>query len=96
LIDCSAGGNSPYQKLKTYPGYQVPLSSQVRNGADILTGAVGMIDKAKQAEQILKDHHADVVFIGRELLRNPYWPLYAKSELDGSIAWPDQYLRAIQ
>jgi len=96
LIDCSSGGNSPYQILETYPGYQVPLSSQVRKGADILTGAVGMIDKAKQAEQILKDNHSDVVFIGRELLRNPYWPLYAKSQLNGGGAWPDQYLRALQ
>ena len=74
----------------------IHLSSQVREGADILTGAVGMIDKAKQAEQILKDNHSDLVFIGRELLRNPYWPLYAKSQLDGGAAWPDQYLRAIQ
>ena len=96
LIDCSSGGNSPHQILETYPGYQVPFSSQVRKGADILTGAVGMIDKAKQAEQILKDNHSDVVFIGRELLRNPYWPLYAKSQLNGGGAWPDQYLRALQ
>ena len=55
-----------------------------------------MINKANQAEQILKDNHSDVVFIGRELLRNPYWPLFAKSELDGDTIWPGQYIRAIQ
>ena len=96
LIDCSSGGNSPHQQLETYPGYQVPLASEIRKGSHILTGAVGMINKANQAEQILKDNHSDVVFIGRELLRNPYWPLYAKSELDGDTIWPGQYIRAIQ
>ena len=96
LIDCSSGGNSPDQNLETFPGYQVPLASHVKKGADILTGAVGMINKPKQAEKILNDNHSDVVFIGRELLRNPYWPLNAKSELDGSTIWPGQYIRAIQ
>ncbi len=96
LIDCSSGGNSPNQILKVFPGYQVPLSSKIKKETGILTGAVGMIDKPNQAEQILANNHSDSVFMGRELLRNPYWPLYAKSKLDGDASWPDQYLRAIQ
>ena len=58
-----------------------------------MTGAVGLITDANQAEQILVDQQADVVLLGRELLRNPYWPLHAQMELDGAVGWPSQYLR---
>ena len=94
LIDCSSGGNSPQQDLKPYPGYQVQFAASIRNMANIPTGAVGLITTARQAEQILADEDADVVLLGRELLRNPYWPLQARDELDGENAWPSQYTRA--
>ncbi len=41
----------------------------------------------------MTDEDADVVLLGRELLRNPYWPLHARDELDGENAWPSQYAR---
>ena len=94
LIDCSSGGNSPQQNLKPYPGYQVQFAASIRSMANISTGAVGLITTARQAEQILADEDADVVLLGRELLRNPYWPLQARDELDGENAWPSQYTRA--
>jgi len=96
LIDCSSGGNSPYQQLQTYPGYQVPFAKQIRSGSEILTGAVGLITDPKQAEEILISGHADVIFLGREFLRTPYWPLYAEKILDSkNELWKDQYARAI-
>ena len=62
---------------------------------DIPTGAVGLITDASQAEQTLRNGDADVILLGRELLRNPYWPLYARDELDGvDDLWPRQYVRA--
>ena len=94
LIDCSSGGNTPDRPMNPYPGYQVPYSSRIKKEADILTGAVGLITSPDQAENVLQENHADVVLIGRELLRNPYWPLYAEYELDGYSAWPNQYLTA--
>jgi 2,4-dienoyl-CoA reductase-like NADH-dependent reductase (Old Yellow Enzyme family) len=94
LIDCSSGGNSPQQDLKPYPGYQVRFASRIREEAAILTGAVGLITTAEQAEKILADEEADVVLLGRELLRNPYWPLQARLSLDEiSSGWPSQYAR---
>lgn len=94
LIDVSSGGNSPAQTLTPFTGYQVPFAAAIREQAQIATGAVGMITKPQQAEDILEDGFADAIFMGRELLRNPYWPLHAAAELGDRIDyWPDQYKR---
>ena len=60
-----------------------------------MTGAVGLITQPEQAEEILANGRADVVLLGRELLRNPYWPIHAQKTLDGETAIADQYLRAL-
>ncbi len=73
LIDCSAGGNVAHAKIPTGPGFQVPFSEAIRK-TGILTGTVGLITSASQAEQILQEDRADLVFFARELLRNPYMP----------------------
>jgi len=93
LIDCSSGGNYSKQEFNLEPGYQVPLSKRIRKEAEILTGAVGLITEFKHAEEILKNEEADVIFLGRELLRNPYWNLYATGEID---EWPVQYQRSFE
>jgi len=94
LIDCSSGGNLPAAAIPVGPGYQAPLAAAIRRQAGIMTGAVGMITSAVQAEQIVGTGEADAVFLARELLRDPYWPLRAARELGQSITWPVQYLRA--
>ena len=95
LIDVSSGGNLAAQQLPPLiPGYQVPLASRMRRETGVLTSAVGLITDAKQAEDILNDGHADVVFLARELLRDPYWPLHAAAALGADATWPAQYLRA--
>jgi len=92
LIDCSSGGNVYNAKIPAGPGYQVPFSEAVRK-TGILTGAVGFITTAGQAESILQEEKADLVFLARELLRNPYFPLNAAKELGVDITWPVQYHR---
>ena len=94
LIDCSSGGNVPHAKIPVGPGYQVPFAERIRQEADIMTGAVGMITSPVQAEHIIRTGQADAVIMAREFLRDPYWPLRAGRELEQSIAWPVQYLRA--
>jgi len=94
LIDCSSGGNFFKQEINAEPNYQVKFSKAIRKEADILTGAVGLITEPVQAEKILKDNEADIIFMGRELLRNPYWPLNSMKELDGNNFPPNQYLRS--
>jgi 2,4-dienoyl-CoA reductase-like NADH-dependent reductase (Old Yellow Enzyme family) len=93
LIDCSSGGNSSKAKIPVGPGYQVPFAEAVRKSG-IMTGAVGLITSAEQAEAIVAAGKADVVFLARELLRDPYFPLRAAAQLGVETAWPDQYLRA--
>lgn len=94
FIDVSSGGLSEKQKIKGGTGYQVPFSDRIRKESGIATGTVGEITKAHQAETILKTGQADLIIIARELLRNPYFPLYAAKELRDNITWPVQYERA--
>jgi 2,4-dienoyl-CoA reductase-like NADH-dependent reductase (Old Yellow Enzyme family) len=81
LIDCSSGATLPGVKYPAGPGWQVPLSEGVRSKAGIPTAAVGMISDARQADEILRSGKADLVFLAREMLRDPYWPLHAAMAL---------------
>ncbi len=93
LIDCSSGGNIHDAKIPVAPGYQVPFSEAIRK-TGILTGAVGFITTAVQAESILQEEKADLVLLAKELLRNPYFALNAAGDLGEDVEWPVQYLRA--
>lgn len=94
LVDCSSGGLVPQQKISVGPGYQVPLARAVRTGAGVPVAAVGLITEPAQAEQVIVDEAADAVFLARQLLRNPQWPLLAAQQLHAAAVWPDQYARA--
>lgn len=94
LIDCSSGGSSPDAKVPSAPGYQVTFADQIRKQAGIMTGAVGLITEPVQAEKIIEQEQADIVFMARELLRDPYFPLRAALELNSDVKWPIQYARA--
>jgi 2,4-dienoyl-CoA reductase-like NADH-dependent reductase (Old Yellow Enzyme family) len=94
LIDCSAGGNASNAAYPVGPGYQVPISEAVRSGTDILTAAVGMITSPAHADAIIHNDRADVVLLGREMLRDPYWALHAAAALNQPAPVPVQYLRA--
>jgi len=94
LIDCSSGGLAPYAKIPGGPGYQTPFSAEIRSSVGIATGTVGLITHPVQAEQILTTGQADVIFIARELLRDPYWPLHAAKIFGLDVRWPPQYERA--
>lgn len=89
LIDCSSGGNVATARIPVAPGYQVPFAEAIREKG-IMTAAVGMITTKEQVSEILETGKADMVFLARELLRNPYFALKAIEEL----TWPVQYLRA--
>ncbi len=94
LIDTSSGGNIFVASIPAGPNYQVPFSKKIREEAGIATGAVGIITKAEQAEAILESGEADLIFIARESLRNPNFPLDAAKELGNNVDWPVQYARA--
>jgi 2,4-dienoyl-CoA reductase-like NADH-dependent reductase (Old Yellow Enzyme family) len=94
LIDCSSGGNVAYAKIPAAPCYQIPFSYRIKKETGIMTGAVGLITSPEQAESIVAGNKSDIVSLAREMLRNPYWPLYAAKKLNSETEWPKQYLRA--
>lgn len=94
LVDVSSGGNIHGVKIPLFDGYQVPLASQVRNEAEVKTGAVGLIKKVPHAEEILEKGDADLIFIAREILRNPYIAVQGSFEMNEECFFPHQYLRA--
>ncbi len=93
LIDVSTGGVTP-SKPPTFPGYQVEYARKIRRANGVPTGAVGLITEPEFAEAIVQNEWAYLIILGRELLRNPYWPLQAARELGVDIDWPVQYRRA--
>lgn len=96
LIDVSSGGAVPNADIKAVPGYQVPFAAEIREKAEIPTGAVGLITDATQAEQILQNGEADAILMAREFLREPYFVFEAARELGAKIDYvPKQYGRAI-
>jgi 2,4-dienoyl-CoA reductase-like NADH-dependent reductase (Old Yellow Enzyme family) len=96
LIDCSSGGTSPGARIPVAPGYQVEFARRIRQEAGIATAAVGLITEPVQAAEIIENEKADLVFLARELLRDPNWPLRAANELGvrPAPAPPVQYARA--
>jgi 2,4-dienoyl-CoA reductase-like NADH-dependent reductase (Old Yellow Enzyme family) len=94
LIDCSSGFAVPNEPTPFGPGFQVPFAAKVRADAGIATGAVGFITDPAQAEQIVATGQADAVLLGRQMLRDPYWPLHAAKALNVDGPWPNQYVRA--
>lgn len=94
LLDVSSGALSPKQKIPVGPGYQTPFAAEIRRRAGLATGAVGMITSPEQADQIVRTEQADLVFLARELLRDPYWPRRAAAALGAKIEAPKPYGRA--
>ncbi|MBV8643955.1 MAG: NADH:flavin oxidoreductase/NADH oxidase [Candidatus Eremiobacteraeota bacterium] len=97
LIDVSTGGGVPVPPgtIPIGPLYQTPFAEQVRRESGVPTGTVGMITEPFDAETIVADGRADLVFLAREFLRDPYWPLFAARALGAEVAWPPQYLRVV-
>jgi len=93
LIDCSSGGNVATARIPVGPGYQTAFAEQIRRATGVPTGTVGMILDPAQADHIIRSGQADMVFLARELLRDPYWPLRAARKLHAATTWPPQYLR---
>jgi 2,4-dienoyl-CoA reductase-like NADH-dependent reductase (Old Yellow Enzyme family) len=96
LIDVSSGALVPKATIPVARGYQVPFARRIREEAGILTGAVGLITEPRHADEVITGGDADLVFIGRELLREPYWALKAQHELGEEPSWPVPYGYAVR
>lgn len=94
VLDVSSGGAVSFQKIKEGKNYQVPFAESIKKESDIKIGSVGLIFDAHQAEEVLQTGAADLILMGREFLRDPYFPLHAAKELGVDLSWPNQYARA--
>lgn len=93
VVDCSSGGVVP-AKVPAGPGYQVPFAHRIKRETGVFTAAVGLITTPELADEIVRNQRADLVLLGRELLRNPHWPLDAAKQLGVEVDWPVQYRRS--
>lgn len=93
MVNVSSGGLVKAQ-INTYPGYQISFAETIKALTRLPVIAGGLVTSPLMAEEILQNNRADLVFLGRELLRNPFWPLNAAIELKDDINWPVQYLRS--
>lgn len=96
VIDVSTGGNVPHVRIPVAPGYQIPFASEIKQKTEMTTGAVGLINTVSQAEDLLNKDKCDLIFLGRELLRNPYFALQASIELNDNTNYPLQYERSFK
>ncbi|SEV94093.1 NADH:flavin oxidoreductase/NADH oxidase [Natrinema salifodinae] len=101
LVDVSSGGLHPDEAIPGGPNFQVPLAERVREGADVAVGAVGGVTEPEQADALVRNGRTDLVLVGREFLRDPYFGLHAADELERDPAeaakqWPVQYRRAVR
>ena len=94
LIDCSSGALVPTAKIPAGPGFQVPFAAAIRKEAGILTGAVGLLTEPEQANEIITSGAADLTFLARQMLRDPYFALRAEKTLGTPPHFPVQYERA--
>ncbi len=92
LIDVSTGGVIQAH-INVYPGYQIRHAEQIKQAVNIPTGTVGLITSPLHAEEILQNERADLIFLARELLRDPYWPRRAAQELNYQLEAPKPYRR---
>jgi 2,4-dienoyl-CoA reductase (NADPH2) len=94
VVDCSSGGAVPGARIPLKAGYQVPFAARIRQETGIRTAAVGLIREPQEAEAIIAAGEADLIMLGRAMLRDPYWPLHAARTLAQDVQWPIQYGRA--
>lgn len=91
FVDVSSGGVLPV-RVKDYPGYQLEFAKTIRKLTGLTVIGGGLITSFDMMEFALSEC-CDLVFTGRELLRNPYFPLQAASIMHEEIEWPKPYER---
>ena len=92
IVNVSSGAVVP-APIKAYPGYQIPFSEIIKRETNLPTIGGGLVTTPLMAEEILQNNRADLIFLGRELLRNPYWALHAAKEVRDDVPWPVHYER---
>ncbi|WP_441339242.1 NADH:flavin oxidoreductase/NADH oxidase [Peribacillus deserti] len=91
ILHVSSGGEGTSGPASAGPGYQLDFSAAVREAVNIPTIAVGRMEDYDLSEQAIREGKADLVAVGRGMLRNPYWANEASLVLGGDPLTPEQY-----
>lgn len=95
IIHVSSGGVIPHVKIPAAPGFQIPPAKIIKSLTDLPVIGGGLITDPHHAGRIIKDEDSDLVFFGRELLRNPYFPYLSAKRAGIKLPyWPEQYERS--
>ncbi|MGI5172374.1 NADPH dehydrogenase NamA [Treponema sp. OMZ 840] len=92
-VNVSTGGTVNVAP-NAFTNYQIPHAKVIREQTGLPVAAGGLIVSAKEANDVIAADGIEQVYVGRELLRNPYFALNAAKELKADIEFPKQYMRA--
>ncbi|WP_419959977.1 NADH:flavin oxidoreductase/NADH oxidase [Psychrobacillus sp. BM2] len=98
IFHISSGGEGPlgttgtFGRPGTHAGYQVPLAREIKKALNVPVIAVGRLDDPALANAVIGNEEADLVAVGRGMLRNPHWALEAATKLRKETEVPKQYL----
>lgn len=93
-VSSGGEGHAGRRRPGNYPGYQVPFARAIKEALEVPVTAVGILEDAQLAESVVANGDADLVAIGRGILRDPYWAIHAAQELGVEPEVPIQYARA--
>ncbi|GAX89247.1 NADH:flavin oxidoreductase/NADH oxidase [Effusibacillus lacus] len=97
LFHITSGGEGPIGsggRPGANPGYQIPFARAIKEALQVPVIAVGKLEDPALAESVIGNQDADLVAIGRGMLRNPYWALHAGVAVGHKPEVPQQYVRA--
>jgi NADPH2 dehydrogenase len=93
IVNVSSGGVI-YTKINPYPGYQIEPARIIKEKTNLPVMAGGLVTDWQLAEEIIKNKRGDMVYMGRKLLRDPYFVINTSHQLGVDYPWPKQYERA--
>jgi NADPH2 dehydrogenase len=96
MFHVSSGGEGPIGsggRPGAHGGYQVSLAREIKQALKTPVIAVGRLDEPVLANAVIGNEDADLVAVGRAMLRNPYWTLDAAVKLGKETEIPKQYVR---
>jgi 2,4-dienoyl-CoA reductase-like NADH-dependent reductase (Old Yellow Enzyme family) len=93
FVDVTSGQLDPRQQIPLAPGYNVPFAEKVKKEAGVPVMSVGMITRARQAEEIVAGGRADMVAIARAMMDDPRWAWHTARELGAETAYAPNYQR---
>ena len=95
LIDTQTGNILPGYEGPVYPGYQATYGTKIKEATGLPAGATGSIASIDLAEFLVSSGQADLLMMGRALLRDPFWPIRAAKEAGVEVEFPiPTYARA--